>query len=171
MKLLAVVISAMALVACGGGGGGGSSSTPTLGSIAADLTVIGTAATGLAIPGATVSAKCSSGAATSTTKSDGSYTLDIVNPQRPCLLEITNPVDGTKLHSVVAGSGSGIATANITPLTEMTTARLLGADTSVFFAAFDAAAASQKNHHIQCINSASGCGSCADRHSGHHNPV
>jgi len=144
MKLLAVVISAMALVACGGGGGGGSSSTPTLGSIAADLTVIGTAATGLAIPGATVSAKCSSGAATSTTKSDGSYTLDIVNPQRPCLLEITNPVDGTKLHSVVAGSGSGIATANITPLTEMTTARLLGADTSVFFAAFDAAAASQK---------------------------
>ena len=141
MKLLAVVISAMALVACGGGGGGSSSTSTSTGAF--DLAVVGTAATGIAIPGATVSAKCSSGAATSTTQPDGSYRLDITNGQRPCLLEITNPVDGTKLHSVVVGSGNS-PIANITPLTEMTTARLLGSDTAVFFATFDAAAASQK---------------------------
>lgn len=137
MKLLAVALSSCILVACGGGGGGASTPTST------NLTVTGTAATGLAIAGATVTGKCKVGTGTATTLADGSYTLNITDGQLPCILQITNPVDGIKLHTVVTGTGS-TATANITPLTEMATARVLGSEPNVFFAAFDASVATQK---------------------------
>jgi len=130
-----------ALAACGGGGGGSTTSSGT--SIATPLTVAGTAATGLAIPGAIVTGKCKVGTGTATTLADGSYTLTITDGQLPCVLQITNPVDGIKLHTVVTGTGS-TATANITPLTEMVTARVLGSEPKVYFAAFDAAVAVQK---------------------------
>ena len=139
MKLLAVVLSSCVLVACGGGGG---SSAPTT-STSTLLTVTGTAATGLAIPGATITGKCKVGSGTATTLTDGSYTLAVTDGQLPCILQITNPVDGIKLHTVVTGTGS-TANANITPLTEMATARVLGSEPNVFFAAFDAAVATQK---------------------------
>ena len=134
MKLLAIVCSSLALVACGGGGGSPAST---------NLTVTGTAATGLAIPGATITGKCKVGTGTATTLADGSYTMTVTDGQLPCVLEITNPVDGIKLHTVVIGTGS-TANANITPLTEMATARVLGSEPNVFFAAFDAAVATQK---------------------------
>ena len=126
------------LVACGGGGvtGGANTSTPI-------LTVTGTGATGLAISGATVTAKCKVGMGTAITQADGSYSLPIADGQLPCILQITNPVDGAKLHTVAFGTGSA-ATANITPLTEMATARVLGSEPNVFFAAFDVAVATQK---------------------------
>ena len=127
-----------ALTACGGGG-----STPLGTPASTTLTVTGTAATGLAIPGANVTGKCKVGTGTATTLADGSYTLTITDGQLPCVLQITNPVDGIKLHTVVTGTGS-TATANITPLTEMATARILGSEPNVFFAAFDAAVATQK---------------------------
>lgn len=135
------VAVATVLSACGGGGGGSAVSpgTPT----STNLTVTGTAATGLAIPGATITGKCKVGTGIATTLADGSYTLTITDGQLPCVLQITNPVDGIKLHTVVTGTGS-TANANITPLTEMATARVLGSEPSVFFAAFDAAVATQK---------------------------
>lgn len=129
-----------ALAACGGGGG---SATPPGTPTSTTLTVTGTAATGLAIPGATVTGKCKVGTGTATTLADGSYALMITDGQLPCVLQITNPVDGIKLHTVVTGTGS-TATANITPLTEMVTARVLGSEPNVYFAAFDAAVAVQK---------------------------
>lgn len=138
MKLLAIVLGSLALSACGGGDSS-TPSTPT----STILTVTGTAATGLAIPGATVTGKCKVGAGTATTLADGSYTLSITDGQLPCVLQITNPIDGIKLHTLVSGTGN-TAVANITPLTEMTTARVLGSEPNVFFAAFDAAAATQK---------------------------
>jgi len=128
-----------ALAACGGGGGSATPPTPT----STTLTVTGTAATGLAIPGATVTGKCKVGTGTATTLADGSYALTIIDGQLPCVLQITNPVDGIKLHTVVTGTGS-TATANITPLTEMVTARVLGSEPNVYFAAFDPAVAVQK---------------------------
>jgi len=140
-KVLFAIGCGLIVAACGGGGGGGSATptTPT----STTLTVTGTAATGLAIPGATVTGKCKVGTGTAATLADGSYTLTITDGQLPCVLEITNPVDGVKLHTVVTGTSS-TATANITPLTEMATARVLGSEPNVFFAAFDAAVATQR---------------------------
>jgi hypothetical protein len=129
--MVLLVAVATVLSACGG------STTPTV------LTVTGTAATGLAIPGASVKAKCKAGTGTATTLADGSFTLTVTDGQLPCVLQITNPVDGIKLHTVVFGTGS-TANANITPLTDMTSARVLGSEPNVFFAAFDAAIAAQK---------------------------
>jgi predicted GH43/DUF377 family glycosyl hydrolase len=63
------------------------------------------------------------------------------------VLQTTNPVDGKKLHTIVIGTGSTAdanANANITPLTEMVTARVLGSEPNVFFATFDSAVATQK---------------------------
>lgn len=140
MKILAIGLTSFALVACGGGGGASTQQNPPT---SAPLTVSGTAATGLAIPGAIVNSKCIAGTGTATTQADGSYVLTVTGGQLPCILEIINPVDGVKLHTVVTGTGSS-ATANITPLTEMTTARVLGIEPNVFFATFDASIATQK---------------------------
>ena len=138
MKTLAIVLSSCMLVACGGGGG--SSPVPAT---PADLTVNGTAATGKAIAGATITAKCQTGTGNATTQADGSYSLTTAGGKLPCLLQITDPADSSKLHTLVLGSGSA-ATANITPLTEMLTARVLGNEPAVFFATFDAAVANNK---------------------------
>ena len=96
----------------------------------------------MAIPGAAISAKCVAGSGSATTLADGSYTLTIISGQSPCVLEIVNPADSSKLHTIVTGAGT--ATANLTPLTEMTTARVLGSDPNAFFTTFDAAVAGQK---------------------------
>ena len=130
--LIACLIAASALLsACGGGAGGSSPAgvTPDVASVA----LSGTAAGGLAIAGATVIAKCQSGSGTATTASDGSYQLNISGGSPPCVLEVINPADSKKLHSLAVGGG---VTANITPLTEMLTARVLGSEPSTFFAAF-----------------------------------
>ena len=137
--LIACLIAASALLsACGGGAGGSSPAgvTPDVASVA----LSGTAAGGLAIAGATVIAKCQSGSGTATTASDGSYQLNISGGSPPCVLEVINPADSKKLHSLAVGGG---VTANITPLTEMLTARVLGSEPSTFFAAFDAATAAR----------------------------
>ncbi|MBC7455683.1 MAG: hypothetical protein H7335_18720 [Massilia sp.] len=97
------------------------------------------ASTGVAIPGAIVTGKCKVGTGSSTTLADASFALTIRDGQPPCILRITNPVDGIKLHSVVFGIGS-TANANLTPLTEMATAPVFGSQPNVFFAAFDTAA-------------------------------
>lgn len=142
---ICLTVLVAALASCGGGGGGvtgtaaGTPVTPT----ATTLTVTGTAATGLAIAGATVTGKCKVGTGTATTVANGTFTLTVTDGQLPCVLQVTNPADGIKLHTLVSGSGN-TAVANITPLTEMTTARVLGSEPNVFFAAFDADAATQK---------------------------
>jgi len=126
---LAVAVASV-LSACGGSSGSSS------------LAITGTAATGLAIPGATINGKCKVGSGTATTLADGSYSLTITNGQLPCVLQVTAS-DGTKLHTVVTGTGSS-ANANITPLTEMVSARVLGSEPKTYFASFDAATAAQK---------------------------
>ncbi|MCX7241265.1 MAG: Ig-like domain-containing protein [Burkholderiales bacterium] len=131
-----LLASAALLAACGGGG-----SAPYV-PLVASLTLSGTAASGLAIAGATITAKCQTGSGSATTLADGSYQLVISGGVLPCMLEVSNPADSSKLHSVASGSGIA-ATANITPLTEMLTARVLGSEPVTFFAAFDATTASR----------------------------
>ncbi len=135
----------LTLYGCGGGGGGGAISNSSSDASAippvAGLTITGTAATGLAIASASINAKCQVGAGTATSSADGTFSLFVAGGALPCVLQITNPADGSKLHTVVTGNGDA-ATANITPLTEMLAARALGNTPAVFFAAFNAAIAS-----------------------------
>ena len=130
-RLVIVVFVATVLAACGGGGGGTTNQSST-------LSLTGVAATGLAIPSASVNAKCQTGTGTATTTASGAYTLSVSGGALPCMLEVTNPADGTKIHSVATGSGTS-AVANLTPLTELVTSRLLGQDAAVYFAGLSAA--------------------------------
>lgn len=136
---IGLTILVAALTACGGGDTVPQTTTPT----STSLTVNGTAATGLAIAGATVTGKCRVGTGTTTTLADGTFKLVVTDGQLPCVLQITNPADGTKLHTLAFGTGN-TTIANITPLTEMTTARVMGSEPNVFFAAFDTAIFTQK---------------------------
>lgn len=135
---LTLLFGAIALFtsACGGGGGGGGVTGGTNPPVSLSLT--GVAATGLAIPNASVTAKCQSGTGSATTIASGAYSVSITGGLLPCMLEVINPADGAKIHSVATGSGTS-AVANITPLTELVTSRLLGQDSTIYFAGLTAA--------------------------------
>ena len=122
-----------ALVGCGGGGSGTGGGIFGTGS---NLTLAGTAATGMAISSAPITAKCQAGTGTATSAADGSYEVVISGGSLPCLLEVNKPDGSGTLHSIATGSSSS-ATANINPLTEMVTAKLLAADPATYFAAFN----------------------------------
>ena len=122
-----------------------SEQNPTPGSIPSVLTLSGTAATGRAIAVAAISAKCQVGSGSATTSDDGRFQINVTGGMLPCLLQTTDPTDGSTLHGA-AGSADGTtstATVNVTPLTEMLTARALGQTPAAFFAAFDAGSATQ----------------------------
>jgi len=128
-----------ALSACGGSSEN-APETPVNVIPTAALTLGGTVATGTAIGGAPISIKCQSGNASATSTADGAYSVLIPSAAPPCMLQVTNPVDGSKLHGVATGSAAS-QVANITPLTEMSTARALHHEPAVFFAGFDPAVA------------------------------
>lgn len=150
---LALVISVVSLVTgCGGGSssngvgtGGGSEQSPTLGALPSVLTLSGTAATGRAIAAAAISAKCQVGSGSATTADDGRFQINVTGGTLPCLLQATDPTDGSTLHSAagITDGTSTTATVNVTPLTEMLAARALGQPPAAFFAAFDAGSATQ----------------------------
>jgi hypothetical protein len=121
------------LAACGGGGGDGGNPPGSA------LTLAGTAATGAAVAGAAIEAKCSAGAAGGTTQADGSYSISIAGGAWPCLVRVTT-ASGVVLHSVAAGSGAS-ATANVTPVSELILASLVGLVPSGYYASFDSTAA------------------------------
>lgn len=139
LSLTLAMATAGLLVACGGSpsdspapsGNGGT------GNGATGITLTGVVAKGAALVGASVSAKCATGTVTAaTTGADGSYTITITDGALPCLLEATGTgADATLvLHSVAAGTGSGSATSNITPLTELLVAQLTGQDPADYMA-------------------------------------
>jgi hypothetical protein len=111
---------AAVLAACGGGGGTSS------------LTLTRTVATGAAIAAATVEARCAVGTSTATTSTDGSYSMTIKNGTAPCLLQVS-PRDASALYSILE---RGATTANLTPLTQMIVARLLGVKPAQFSSSF-----------------------------------
>jgi hypothetical protein len=131
---LIVSMLSVFLAGCGGGSSSGVSSTPV-----ETLTLVGTVATGTAVSGATVSAKCRSGAGNATTVNDGTYAMTINAASLPCVLQATIPGRSDTLHSVAVENGSvTTARSNLTPLTELLTARLSRSDPNTFFAGFDA---------------------------------
>ena len=89
-----MLASTALLAACGGGG-----SAPYVPPVAS-LTLGGTAASGLAIAGATITAKYQTGSGSAKTLADGAYQLVISGGVPPCVLEVSNPADSSKLHIV-----------------------------------------------------------------------
>lgn len=127
---------ASGLAGCGGGGGGGGN-TP---SAAMDLVINGTVATGLAVANASVSAKCQAGTGKAVSAADGSFQMSIAGGQLPCALEALDPIANRKMHTLAVGSGL-LATANITPLTDLVAARMASGDPNAFFTSFGASIA------------------------------
>jgi phospholipase/lecithinase/hemolysin len=123
MGLAAVAFAALA-AGCGGGG----------------PVIDGFAATGAAMDGATVTAKCVDGPDLSaTTDAAGLFRLKLpTSGVLPCMVKAVG-ADGTTLHSYAAQSGR----MNVTPLTELTVSRALGAPAASEFAGFNAAKAQQ----------------------------
>jgi hypothetical protein len=131
----AALIAALVLAACGGGGG---SDAPV--AVTPDtLTLSGTAASGAAIVGPVVDAKCAAGSASGTTLADGAYSLSIAGGTWPCVVRVAAP-GGVALHSVATGSGL-VASANITPVTQLVFASLFSADPATYYASFSSAVA------------------------------
>jgi hypothetical protein len=162
---LATTLSVAALVGCGGGGGNDAPSDTGAAAAPASLIITGTAATGAAISGKTVEAKCAAAGGgttnatttTATTQTDGSFTLNVVGSTLPCMLQLTT-ADGTVLHSAAFISTTGLdaggntgnignarAVANITPVTQLITASLVGANPAARYASFDSVLAANLN--------------------------
>lgn len=122
------------LAACGGG-----TSTSVNSDVVTSvngLALSGTAATGLALSGAPVNAKCRTGSGTTTSASDGSYSLTVASGVLPCVLQVSSPADGKKMHAIAINAGI----INLTPLTDMLSTRLMHGDMSAVFTNPDAAA-------------------------------
>lgn len=129
MKTLAAAAAALLVASCGGGGD-------------AALDVSGTAATGAALANAQVRVKCAQGEGTATTNGSGGYTVSVGNGKLPCLVQVSGTTAtgaSVTLHSIAdSAEADGEITANVTPVTEMIVAYLLGTMPSQAFAAFDA---------------------------------
>jgi hypothetical protein len=146
MGVGALAIAAV-MAGCGGGTGTENGANNINTGSPRILTINGTAATGRAIAAASVMAKCQTGTGSTTTAADGTFTLRLTGGSLPCMLQTTDPSDKATLHTVAPadGANAGVTvTANITPLTEMLSARALSAEPAAFFAAFDAKAAELK---------------------------
>src|SRR5690349_4460247 len=123
LGVIAAMLVAIGLAACGGGGGGGA---VVPGGSAAALTLNGTAAQGAAIAGRPVDAKCVAGTGSATTAADGSYTLTITAGTLPCVLRVTL-ASGASLHTLAVGPGPTLV-ANLTPATQLIVASLVARD-------------------------------------------
>lgn len=112
------------LAACGG------SDTP------ATPTLSGTAAVGLPIVGGSVSVKCAGGSAlSSTTTTSGGWSTTLSGRTLPCAVEVSGGTVGgaastATYHSIALTAG----TVNITPLTNLVVASVLGASPATWFA-------------------------------------
>lgn len=131
---ISLVVSALALSACGGGGGDDTAApTPPTG-----LTLGGVIAQGSVLAGANVSIKCASGTATTTATSAGAYTVTLVGASLPCMLEAVSSDGALKLHSVATNAGGATSTdsitVNVTTLTELLVAQVVGKQPADFFA-------------------------------------
>jgi hypothetical protein len=122
---------AWGLLACGGGDL----------VVVAPSTVSGIAATGAAIASGVVTLKCAGGSTSSPiTGTDGSFSLDVSGATLPCLVRVDyKDAAGAaqKLHSIITAAG----TVNITPVTELVVANVVGGSAADAFDKFDATAA------------------------------
>ena len=130
--LVAILSVAALVVACGGGGGSSAGGTP------AANTLAGVAAVGTPIVGGTVNIVCAAGSAVAptTTTGTGSWQVGLSGQTLPCAIELSGgTISGvsntTSYHAIAIVSG----TVNLTPLTDLVVANLVGTATpSAWFA-------------------------------------
>jgi len=121
-KTLLGIIAGITLTACGGGGGGSSS---------ADITLSGIAATGHPIVGGAIQVICAGGSTlNTTTNSTGAWQVTISGQTLPCAVAVSggtinNATNTISYHSIA----TSIGTVNITPLTDLMLANLVGTAT------------------------------------------
>ena len=113
-----------------GGGGGDGDGSPDAG--AAKLTLQGTVASGRAVAAAEVQARCQGGSGNARATADGRFQLQIAGGTLPCVLRATDPRDQSRWHSVSSSGSASSVTANITPVTDMLLARLVGQSAPVW---------------------------------------
>ena len=114
-----------------------------------DAAISGFAATGAAMINASVTARCISGpAVTTTTAGDGTFVLPLSNQSLPCMVRVSG--GGVTLHSFASSSGR----LNVTPLTELSVAKALGADPATEFQNFSAGTTSRLSQGLSAAKQA-----------------
>ena len=151
--LVATTLAAsLMLTACGG-----DDATPTAN------TLSGVAAVGAPIVGGRVDVSCAGGSALSTTTdSAGAWLVTISGQTLPCALKVSNgtingAANSTPYHSIALDFN----TINLTPLTDLVVANLVGKDPAVWFTGLNAAAFNTVNSTaltaaLQKVNTALG---------------
>ena len=138
IKLVSTATILTMVASCGGSGNSSnnSSSNGGAGVAGSSLSISGTGLTGAAIVDGAVTVKCKSGNGSAVTKNDGSFALSVANGEKPCLLQIKDPISNTLMHSLLE-SESVTNVANISPVTDLVVANTLGQTPSVAFNQFD----------------------------------
>ncbi len=138
-KILAASTLAASLMLAACGGGDGTTYTPD--------TLSGVAAVGVPIVGGQVNVACAGGSALSTTtNSGGAWQVTISGQTLPCALEVSGgtvsgSANSTPYHSIALS----FDTVNITPLTDLVVANLVGKAPALWFSGINAAALNGAN--------------------------
>jgi hypothetical protein len=144
----AALLSALLLAGCGGGSNRRSE------------LMSGTVAVGEPLAGATVRMRCADGSEYTTTSTGvGTWQIVVTTHLLPCALQASGGSahglpNATSYHSVALAFG----VTNITPLTDLVTARLLGADPQTWFARPDFARVNARNVQTALLNVSTGLG-------------
>lgn len=124
----------LGLLLTGCGGGGGSTAATTNPPASNSISLSGTAAVGFPIVGATVSVTCAAGPAITgiaNTSATGAWSTTASGQTLPCVVSVTggttNNVNNTTTYQSIA-NGAGIV--NVTPLTSLVVANLIGSSTA-----------------------------------------
>jgi hypothetical protein len=133
---LAVALLSGFLVACGGGGSNTTTSAATTPPAVTPTTLGGVAAIGAPIVGGTVSVVCAGGSTlSSTTSSTGGWTVTITDQTLPCATQVKNgTISGVANTQLYHAAALAFGTVNITPLTDLIVANMLGSSPSTWFA-------------------------------------
>lgn len=120
----------MMLAACGGGDAGGNGGAGT-------TSISGTAATGAALTSGTVELSCKDGLKKTgiAISSTGTWSSTIPTVNLPCAVKASDGIN--TYYSFTVGNGSNIV-ANVTPLTTLALAQILGATPASLFASLSA---------------------------------
>lgn len=144
----AAVLVTLGLAGCGGG----SSTAPSLS---------GVAAVGVPIVAGTVKVTCSGGSAQTSTSSTGGWTVSVSGLTLPCAVQVSggtvgNAANTTPYHSIALTTG----TVNVTPLTDLVVAQMLGTAPATWFSSpvFSNVSASALAAALSAVNTNLGIG-------------
>ncbi len=138
---LALALLSGLLVACGGGTTTttttttAATTTPPTTPAVTPTTLGGVAAIGAPVVGGTVSVVCAGGSTlTSTTSSTGGWTVTITDQTLPCATQVKNgTISGVANTQLYHAAALAFGTVNITPLTDLIMANMLGSSPTTWF--------------------------------------